>query len=80
MPGARGRDSRTANHGMQRRQYDPNVWLWPTARCGFYSPFMPPYLTNVNTSTSIQFGIKYVTDTFTVSYLLSVFEASITRF
>ena len=43
-------------------------------RYGFYSPFMLPYLTNVSSSTSTQSGIRYVTDTFTVSYLLSVFE------
>jgi len=43
-------------------------------RYGFYAPFMLPYLTNVSSSTSIQSGIKYVMDTFTVSYLLSIFD------
>jgi len=43
-------------------------------RYGFYSPFMLPYLTNVSTSSNVQSGIKHIVDTFTLSYLLSIFE------
>jgi hypothetical protein len=43
-------------------------------RYGFYSPFMLPYLTNVNRSSYIRLGTRYAADTFSVSYLLSIFE------
>ncbi|MGA2713461.1 MAG: hypothetical protein ABSG41_10185 [Bryobacteraceae bacterium] len=43
-------------------------------RFDFYSPFMLPYLANVSKAFSFQSGTGYVEDTFTVSYMLSVFE------
>ena len=43
-------------------------------RFGFYAPDMLPYLTEVSSSSEVRSGMKYVTDTFTVSYLLSIFE------
>ncbi len=43
-------------------------------RYGFYSPFMLPWPTNVSRSSQVQSGVNYVTDTFTVSYLISIFE------
>jgi hypothetical protein len=35
---------------------------------------MLPYLTNVNRSSYIRLGTRYAADTFSVSYLLSIFE------
>lgn len=43
-------------------------------RFGFYAPDMLPYLTNVSSTTQEHAGTRYVTDTFTVNYLLSIFE------
>jgi hypothetical protein len=43
-------------------------------RFGFYAPDMLPYLTEVSSSSDVRSGTRYETDTFTVNYLLSIFE------
>ena len=43
-------------------------------RFGFYAPNMLPDLTDLSTSSKVQSGTRYVTNTFTVNYLLSIFE------